>query len=91
MVVVVEELLTFPEPLVPHESSPLFHCTFTVVLPKHFECLRTIFTQFPTKLGCITQLKIGPYFARRGCSRYLCAEHDPASTTAFKQMTQVSF
>ncbi|GFX82002.1 hypothetical protein TNCV_2572011 [Trichonephila clavipes] len=32
-----------------------------------------------------------PFFARQRCSRYLCAESDPVSTTARRTLTPASF
>lgn len=77
MVAVIDELPTFPEPLVPHESLALFPRVITVGFLRCFDRLRPVLTQIHTELDCITLLqKLVHCFSRWGCSRYLSAECD---------------
>ncbi|GFV79377.1 hypothetical protein TNCV_1903491 [Trichonephila clavipes] len=76
---------------VPHESLALFHRPVTVGFPEHFEHLRSICKQLHTKRLHNATLKTDLLFARRGCSRYLCAQRDPTSTTSHRRLKQVAF
>ncbi|GFU88056.1 hypothetical protein TNCV_1336251 [Trichonephila clavipes] len=50
-------LQNFQGTLVKQENLALFHHPITVDFPKHFESLHSVFTEFHTKLDCITLLQ----------------------------------